>query len=110
MQYMLLIYGDHLRECDDNAVERDVTACLFEVGHGARVLADYILQASHAATTVVCEQGGPIIADGVYVTSCEPLSRLCLVEMRDLDDALLLAKGLVGVGTSVEVRPIVAAS
>jgi hypothetical protein len=110
MMYMLLVYDGELRRCADDGVSADVTACLAVIGHGARVMADYVLQPSHAATTVVCDHGGPVTSDGLFVTSREPLSRLCLVEMRDLDDVLLLARELVRVGTSIEVRPMVPAS
>ena len=63
------------------------------------------LQPNPTATTVRVKDGKPIVTDGPFVEAKEALGGFYLVEARDLDEALELARALPD-GT-VEVRPVV---
>lgn len=102
MRYVYLIYQDEDTQSRSEPAAEQITA----LGHGACVLGDHRLRASHAATTVRTTSGGLVVADGPFTPMCERLSQLWVVEMRDLDDALLAAKGLARSCVGVDIRPI----
>jgi len=102
VRYAYLIYQDEDTESRSELAAEQITA----MGYGACVLGDHRLRASHAATTVRSTRGGLVVADGPFTPMCDQLSRLFVVEMRDLDDALLAAKGLARSCVGVEIRPI----
>jgi hypothetical protein len=59
----------------------------------------------HAATTVRSTPRGVVVSDGQFDEHTEAVSRVCVAELRDLDDALRVAKRLVRDCVAVEIRP-----
>ncbi len=59
----------------------------------------------HAATTVRSTARGVVVSDGQYAEHAEAVGRVCVAELRDLDDALRVAKRLVRESGAVEIRP-----
>jgi hypothetical protein len=71
---------------------------------GGAILAGHALQSSETATTV----RGDIVTDGPFMEAKEVLAGFCIIEARDLDHALELAK--LNPATwrgAVEIRPLV---
>ncbi len=101
MRYVFLIHQDERAEDGSQRAAELIAA----VGPGARLLGDHRLRASHAATTVRGAGNGLVVADGPFADA-EPLSRLCLAELRNLDDALLIAKAIARSSAAVEIRPV----
>jgi hypothetical protein len=64
------------------------------------------LQGPSTATTVRHKNGKTTITDGPFIESKEVLGGFAIVEVKDLDEALALAKSWPG-GNMVEVRPVV---
>ncbi|TWD75307.1 hypothetical protein FB561_6745 [Kribbella amoyensis] len=71
---------------------------------GARVFGGEALQRSSTASTVRQGSGEPLVTDGPFIETKEALGGFYLIEAKDLDQALELAK-LVPAG-NVEVRPL----
>jgi hypothetical protein len=59
----------------------------------------------HAATTVRSTPRGVVVSDGQFAEHAEAVDRVCVAELRDLDDALRVAKRLVQDSVAVEIRP-----
>ena len=95
MKYVFLIYQDRglwdvLDECQQRALTGEITACherLREDGH----LTAAPWQSNGAALTVRVRNGGAAMVDPAGTE--EPQS-LCLVEARDLNEAIRLAGGM----------------
>jgi hypothetical protein len=64
----------------------------------------------HAATTVRSTPRGVVVSDGRFADDGEVVGRVCVADLRDLDDALRVAKRLVGESVAVEIRPARSAS
>ena len=64
------------------------------------------LQGPSTATTVRHKNGKTTVTDGPFIESKEVLGGFAIVEVKDLDEALAMAKSWPG-GNLVEVRPIV---
>lgn len=71
---------------------------------GARVVSGEALQPSSTASTIKKGDGEPLVTDGPFIETKEALGGFYLVEAKDLDQALALAK-LVPSG-NIEVRPV----
>jgi hypothetical protein len=72
---------------------------------GARVLGGEALERSTTASTVRQREGGePLVTDGPFIETKEALGGYYVIEARDLDQALELAK--VCPSGNVEVRPV----
>jgi hypothetical protein len=71
---------------------------------GAAIVGGAALLPSSTASTVKKGEGEPLVTDGPFIETKEALGGFYLVEAKDLDQALALAK-LVPSGT-VEVRPV----
>jgi hypothetical protein len=99
VQYAFLIHADEGRS--PQAAE-----ILAAIGRGARLLGDHRLRATDAATTVRSTGSGLLVTDGPFADGGESLSRLCIAELRDLDDALLGAKAFARSSAAVEIRPV----
>jgi hypothetical protein len=71
-------------------------------------LAGAKLQSSLTATTVRGRNGKPVLTDGPFAETKEQLGGYHLVECKDLDEALSIAKRIptIGVGGTIEVRPL----
>lgn len=72
-------------------------------GLGGRIVAGLALEPSATATAI---RGGDTITDGPFIESKEAIAGVFILEARDLDHALALAKLTPIVDGGVEVRPL----
>jgi hypothetical protein len=112
MQYMLLIYGDERAWNDAPSAEAgkmsagfaEFTQGIVKSGHfraGGR------LKPTTSATTVREKQGKLITVDGPFAETKEQLGGYYLIECRDLDEAIAIAKRVpASPSSSVEIRPL----
>jgi len=111
MRYLLLIY-----ETERNAaVAPDVAASEHakygaftnEVRQRGLFQAGEALEATNTATTVRVRDGKAVVTDGPFMETKEFLGGFYLLECKDLDEAIELAKELPAVNRgSIEIRPI----
>ena len=111
MKYALLIYQDAgFERFWANASDAERAALYGEFAAFAELAGDRIVGGSElglsgTATTVRKRDGEVVLSDGPFAEVAEHLGGFFVVEARDLDEALELARALPD-GT-VEVRPIV---
>jgi len=107
-KYLILIYESE--QAWENAGEAEWSAAMVEHGRfseqvpeqGGKILGGEALQLTSTATTI----RGDVITDGPFVETKEALGGYYVIEARDLDHAIALAK-LCPAGTGgVELRPI----
>ncbi len=112
MQYMLLIYGNEkgfasLSKDQLGKVMQaygEFTQGIVKSGH---FRAGSQLQPTSSATTVREKNGKAVTVDGPFAETKEQLGGYYLVECKDLDEALAIAKRIPSVHSgSVEVRPL----
>jgi len=86
---------------------RDFTAAV-EAADGARVVSSEALRPQATATTVrmPAKDAEPLVTDGPFLETTEALGGYYLVEARDLDQALELARICPVVSGGIEVRPV----
>ncbi|GAB3951580.1 YciI family protein [Kribbella albertanoniae] len=110
-QYMFLLFDSE--EWYDNVTPEDWQQAMKLHGAfseavekaGARILGGEALERSSTASTVKQREGSePLVTDGPFLETKEALGGFYIVEARDLDQALELAK-LCPAG-NVEVRPV----
>lgn len=67
------------------------------------------LRGPSSSTTVRFKNGKPIVTDGPYIEAKEIVGGFAIVDVKDLDEALAMAKTWPGGGEGriVEVRPVV---
>ncbi|MEU4395495.1 YciI family protein [Kribbella sp. NPDC023855] len=71
---------------------------------GAQILGGAALERSTTASTVKQGNGDPIVTDGPFIETKEALGGYYLLDCKDLDQALTLAK--LCPSANVEVRPV----
>ncbi|HEU4949094.1 MAG TPA: YciI family protein [Kribbella sp.] len=71
---------------------------------GASILGGAALERSSTASTLKQTEGGPLITDGPFIETKEALGGFYLVDCKDLDQALELAK--ICPSGNIEVRPV----
>jgi hypothetical protein len=113
MQYMLMCCFDEKRwdgipEAQREGIMRDygeLVQSLIESGH---YLSGGKLKSTSAATTVRGRNGGSAVTDGPFAETKEQLGGYHLVECRDLDEAIAIARRIptIPFGGSIEVRPL----
>ncbi|QNE17729.1 hypothetical protein F1D05_07185 [Kribbella qitaiheensis] len=109
-QYMFLLYDTE--EFYDNITAEDWQATMklhnafaeAVEAAGASLFGGAALEKSTTASTVRQASGEPLVTDGPFIETKEALGGFYLVEAKDLDQALALAK-LCPAG-NVEVRPV----
>ncbi len=112
MQYMFLIYGDETAEARQTAETRQaVLNEYFAFAREARqrgiMLAGDELQPTAQARTVRRRGGKIVVTTGPFAETKEQLGGYFVVECKDLDEALALARKIPAARTgAVEVRPI----
>ncbi len=112
MKYLLLIYENEGASAGRSEAEHgkifqeymDYTARIRKKGN---YVAGEALQPVSTATTVRVKNGKTLTTDGPFAETREQLGGFYMVEAKDLDEAIALAKGIPAVRTgSIEVRPI----
>jgi hypothetical protein len=113
MQYMLLIYDDEKKFADLPEAQqgkvmqefRDFTHSIVKSGH---YRAGDQLQSVSAATSLRWKGGKALVTDGPYAESREQLGGYYLVEAKDLDEAVSIAKRIpaMAIDGVVAVRPV----
>jgi hypothetical protein len=71
---------------------------------GASILSSEALERSSTASTVKQGNGEPLVTDGPFIETKEALGGFYVIECKDLDQALALAK--VCPAGNIEVRPV----
>jgi hypothetical protein len=113
MKYALLIYQDRAFEEEwANAGPERREELYAEFGRFGQLLEERgamvegnELGLSHTATTLRKRNGDAVVTDGPFADTTEQLGGYYIVEARDLDEALELARALPA--DTVEVRPVV---
>jgi hypothetical protein len=113
-QYMFLLYDDESWYDDINQEKWDYAMKIHTefaeavAAAGAKVLGGEALERSNTATTVrrnwADMAAEPVVSDGPFIETKEALGGYYLIEARDLDQALELAKICPSGG--IEVRPV----
>lgn len=104
-QYMILIY-----EAEETYTPEDWQRAMQEHGRfteqvgelGGKIVGGEALEPTATATTI----RGDVVTDGPFVETKEALGGFYVVEARDLDHALSIAKLCPAGGGGVEVRPV----
>ncbi len=112
MRYMFLIYLDEAKFAPLTQRERDGFGNAMldydeELRRGGYYVTSEPLKAPSEATTVRKWSGALTTTDGPFMETKEHLSGFCIVECRDLNEAIQLA-GRMPLATmgSIEIRPI----
>lgn len=113
MRYMLLIYGDEIRNTTMGPEESQaVMAAYYAYGDAATAagvhLSSEALYPTTAAKTVRVRNGKTLITDGPFAETKEQLGGFYAVQCQDLDEALVWAGKCPGIHYgAIEIRPIV---
>jgi hypothetical protein len=106
MQYLLLIYTPEDAPFDPGAMKDyfEISRSLREAG---QLLAAEPLMPTSVATSLRIRDGETLVTDGPFAETREALGGIYLVDVKDLDEALAIAKRFPAakLGT-IEVRPI----
>jgi len=114
MQYMLLIYDnekkwDALSEAERGKIHKEYGDFTQSIVKSGNHRAGDQLQPIATATCVRQKDGKVLTTDGPYAEAKEQLGGYYLVEAKDLDEAVAIAKRIpsVRMGGVIEVRPLV---
>jgi len=113
MKYVLLFGGtmEHVDELEGKAREEAMAAYadagkwFVEYTKAGKVIGGHELQGPSTATTVSRKNGKIAVTDGPFIEAKEVIGGFAIVDVKDLDEALELAKSWPG--GPVEIRPIV---
>jgi len=114
MKYVLLFGGTMEEQANwDSQTKEMMMAAYAKVGmwfeentRSGKIVSAEELSGPDTATTVTFKNGKPIVTDGPFIEAKEVIGGFAVVDVKDLDEALELAKSWPG-GSAVEVRPIV---
>ena len=112
MKYLLLIYNTEtnwtaLPEGERGKVFEEYMTYTNRINRSGNYIAGEALQPIATATTVRTRDGKTVTTDGPFAETREQLGGFYMVEAKDLDEAIELAKGIPAVRTGcIEVRPI----
>jgi hypothetical protein len=98
--------GEKMPKAEAEAAYAKVGQWFEEHSKAGRIVGGEELQGPSTATTVRRKNGTVTVTDGPFIESKEVLGGFALVDVKDLDEALAMAKSWPG-GTLVEVRPLV---
>jgi hypothetical protein len=114
MEYMLMCCGDEkewdaLPDSERDRVMREYDELIQEIKKSGCYRAGGQLTPSSTATTLREKNGKTIILDGPFTETKEQLGGYHLVECKDLDEAISIAKHIpsLRVGGVVEVRAVI---
>lgn len=112
MKYMLLIYANEqewgkLRDAERQQIIGEYTQLTQQLQSSGHWLAGAPLQPTPTGKSVRVREGKPVVTDGPFAETREQLGGYYLVEAKDLDEAISIARRIPGAryGT-VEVRPV----
>jgi hypothetical protein len=112
MKYMLLIYHDEQRWSELSESERqqiygEYRKLREQLQSGGQYLDGSQLQPATTATSIRIRDGEELVTDGPFAETHEQLGGYFLIEARDLDEAISVAKRIPSarMGT-IEVRPL----
>jgi hypothetical protein len=114
MKYVLMFAGsvDEQAEWENMPEERRAAAYervnkwFEEYGKSGKLVGGEELQGPSSSTTVRIKNGKATVTDGPFIEAKEVIGGFAVVEVKDLDEALAMAKAWPG-GGIVEVRPVV---
>lgn len=114
MKYILMFAGSvDEQEQWDKLSKEELDAAYAKVGQwfeqhskSGKIVGGEELQGPNTATTVRRKNGKVTVTDGPFIESKEVFGGFAIVEVKDLDEALDMAKSWPG-GSMVEVRPLV---
>ena len=112
MKYMLLIYHDEqgwnsITEAERQEIYLEYRKLRGELESNGKFVTGSELQPITTATSVRIRDGKELITDGPFAETHEQLGGYFLVDAKDLDEAIDIAKSIPGgrLGT-VEIRPV----
>ncbi|MDU9391376.1 YciI family protein [Pseudomonas japonica] len=109
MKYLCLVYCDEtlLHGLPESPADAECMAYAASILDSGRMLAAEALKPVRTATTVRVRGGQMSLTDGPFAETKEQLAGFYLVEARDLNEALNIARGIPAARVgSVEVRPV----
>ena len=113
MRYLLLCCFDEKRwnaipEAQRGGIMREYGELIQSLDRSGQHLASAQLQSSSTASTVRGRNGKPAVTDGPFAETKEQLGGYHLLECRDRDEAVSIAKRIptIPYGGTVEVRPL----
>ena len=109
MKHLCLVYGNKttLLAHADSPSDSECHAYDVQLGESDRRIAAEALAPVSMATTVRVRRGETHVVDGPFAETKEQLLGFCLIEVRDLNEAIRIAAGIpVARIGSVEVRPV----
>jgi hypothetical protein len=113
MKYMLLTYLDEKKwlALSPEEQKRQMDECgphVQKMLAAKKILAGAPLHPTTTATTVRYRDGRRVLTDGPFAETREQLGGYTIIEANDLDEAIAIASGFLGVNdlASIEVRPI----
>jgi hypothetical protein len=113
MQYLLMCYFDEQKWSAIPEAERDTVMEQYgkfvkDIVHSGHFRAGAKLAESSASTTVREKNGKSAITDGPFAETKEQLGGYHLIECKDLDEAIAIARRIptLRVGGTIEVRPV----
>jgi hypothetical protein len=114
MKYMLLTYMDEkaLAKLSPEERKRAIAHCwphVEKLRAEKKFVAGAGLEPSSTATTIRLHEGKRVLFDGPFAETREHLAGYTIIEAKDLDEAIALARGFVGPSglDSIEVRPVI---
>ena len=114
MQYLLMCCADEVRwaklpESQRDKIMEEYGKLIHELKNSGRLLAGAKLDRPGSAVTVREKNGKLVITDGPYAETKEQLGGYHLIECRDRDEAVAIARRFptLPVGGLIEVRPLV---
>jgi hypothetical protein len=108
-EYLLLIYGDEkAMEAGGQAMWDELMAAHRAFGdkHGSSMLGGNALQPISTARSIRHEGDRAVVAEGPLAQAEETLGGYYLVEAKDLEEAIAIAKDVPAPNGGVEVRPV----
>ena len=111
MQYMLLIYIDEQAgptETEREHCYQESAQFAHQLHANGNYLSSAPLHPTSTATTIRMREGKRIVTDGPFAETREQLGGYFLIEAKDLDEAIGIARNLPsGRFGTVEIRPVV---
>jgi hypothetical protein len=117
MKYVLMFAGntedqeswEKMPEATRVAAYEQVGKWFEEHSKAGRITGGAELQGPTSSTTVRFKTGKPVVTDGPFIEAKEIIGGFAIVEVKDLDEALAMAKTWPGGGDGriVEVRPVI---